>query len=251
MAPLLLSRNVGAPREVLWRYLSTALGLSSWQADSVEGGLEQGGFSLTWPQLGARLDLSVVDVEVGHRLVLKTGDSLLDMRAGDGRISLSHHGLHPEDDLVGLESSWHTALSLLQIAATRHPEKTRRVHWLFQPISGTAELAHHYFTDARGLSSWLGAAAHDLVAGSPFEVRLSEFQTLSGEVLSAERDVCLRIHELGDGALALRTLPGPEGKRMAAMGLSSWNPEPADELIELMEDALSRLSHIMQCTTQH
>src|SRR5690606_2894102 len=117
--------------------------------------------------------------------------------------------------------------------------------------SGTAELAHHYFTDARGLSSWLGSTARDLIPGAPFEVRLSEHQKISGEVLSADRDVCLRIHELGDGALALRTLPGPEGKRMAAMGLSSWNPEPAEELIELMEEALGRLSHIVQCTTQH
>lgn len=246
MPPLLLSRNVGASREVLWHHLSTARGLSSWQADSVEGGLEQGGFSMRWPQLGARLDLKVVEFEPGKRLVLETGDTLLELEVGEGRISLAHHGLQSDDDLEGLESSWRTALALLQVAATRHPEAQRHVHWIFAPVSGPAELAHHYFTHPSGLSSWLGDSSAELITGRHFELSISSEQRLCGEVLCGERDVCLRVEELGDGALALRTLPGPDGRRMAALGISSWHSKPEPRFITLFESALTRLSRIMQ-----
>lgn len=201
---------------------------------------------MRWPQLGARLDLQVVEFEPGRRLVLETGDSLLELEAGEGRISLAHHGLHTDDDLEGLESSWQTALALLQVAATRHPEAQRHVHWLFAPISGPAELAHHYFTHSSGLASWLGDTHAELVAGSEFEMSLSPTQKLGGEVLCSERDVCLRINELGQGALALRTLPAPDDLRMAAVGISSWQNKPSPEFIALFEEALARLSRIMQ-----
>jgi len=246
MKPLLVSRNLPAPREILWKYVSTALGLSSWQADSVEGGLDEGTFQLRWPELGARMDLDVDEVDEGRRLTLRTGDTRLRMEVGEGRIQLAHEGLQPDDDLPGLESSWHTALSLLSIATSRHQEKKRSVRWLFRPITGSAELAHYYFTDPRGLAPWLGASAVGLTEGAPVAIEFDKKERITGEVLAAGRDVCLRVDQINNGALVLRTLPGPEDQRIVAAGISVWGGTPNDKFIELVETALGRLARIVQ-----
>src|SRR5690606_12158482 len=90
---LKLRAAINAPQEALWRYVSTAEGLACWQADRVHGSLEGGSFSLTWPDLGARLDLSVAEIQVGRRLVLRAGATALDLQVENGAIELCHHGL--------------------------------------------------------------------------------------------------------------------------------------------------------------
>lgn len=246
MKPLLISQNLPASREVLWRYVSTAQGLASWQADSVQGGLEEGGFQFRWPELGARMDLDVEELETNQHLTLRSGDSRLRMEVGEGRISISHGGLQAEDDLEGLESSWRTALSLLQIATGHHVDQSRSVSWLFRPIVGSAELAHYYFTDPAGLATWLGTSDTALLEQSPFELQLGGNDRLSGQVLCAHRDVCLRVEQINHGALVLRTLPGPDDKRIAAAGISVWGGTPKKDFLGLVETALGRLSRLVQ-----
>jgi hypothetical protein len=243
---LLLRRQVDAPRALLWDYVSTSRGLSCWQADEVEGDLSRGEFSLRWPSLGARLDLSLGHYERGERIVLQAGTTQLDLRVGDGFIELAHHGLDLDDDWSGFESSWNTALALLQVAATRHPRRERRVSWLFQPVETSAELLHIYFTDVQALGSWLGVPDAPLQAGSTYEMGLFGGERLSGDVLHTDRDVCLHVSEWNHGALAMRSLPGPQQGRIAALAVSTWDQDAPRGVAASLEGALSRLSSTTQ-----
>lgn len=244
--PLLLRRSVDAPRDLLWSYVSTAAGLACWQADDVEGDLTSGNFSLRWPGLGARLDLSVAHLERGHRIVLRAGATSLDLRVGEGFIELAHGGIDDDDDISGFESSWQNALSLLQIAATRHPGKERNVKWIFQPVETPAELLHIYFTDHQALRSWLGETRAPLTSAPTYELTLFGGTRLSGDVLHATRDVCLHVSEWNDGALAMRSLPGPDRLRIAALAVSTWRGAMPTGLDDSLEGALSRLSSTTQ-----
>ncbi len=239
---LFLRAQIDAPDELLWSYLSTPEGLACWQADSVIGDLQSGSFSLRWPELGARLDLSVSELELGRRLVLRAGGTSLSLRVQGGWVELEHRGLDAHDDLSGFESSWLTALALLDLAATRHPRTPRSVAWLFAPVPSSAELLHCYFTEASALSTWLGTCKSDLRPRSGFAVELFGGARLCGEVLYCGRDVCLRIDQWNDGALALRSLPGPENTRVAALGVSTWNTAVPRELPDTLEGALRRLT---------
>lgn len=243
MAELHLERRIDASPALLWKYISTPSGLACWQADRVEGSLEEGFFSLRWPQLGARLDLSVAATEPLRSLALRAGDHVVSMRLEDTSVTLCHGGLHEDDDLVGLESSWHAALSLLEIAASTHPSMPRSINWLFQPVQASAELAHYYFTDPRALGQWLGNTSDSLTANAPFSINCDGTQ-LSGVVLWSGRDVCLKVRELGDGALTFRTLPAPRDERVVAVGVSCWGHDPDPHLAELLEGALLRLSRL-------
>ena len=246
MQPLVLRTAINAPRELIWDYVSTAGGLACWQADSVSGSLHEGEFSLRWPQLGARMDLSVSEVTRGERIVLRAGETALELTLGDRELLLMHHGLHEEDDWVGLESSWRAALSVLSLAVTRHPRVERKVHWMFQPVLASAELVHHYFTDRNGLGLWLGATNVPLKRGERYELDIN-YQIISGEVLCAERDVCLSIDQWKDGALTLRTLPAPENQRVAAVGVSTWGFQLSQKLLDHLEASLSRLARSVHC----
>lgn len=243
---LYLRASIDAPDDLLWSYLSTAQGLASWQADTVAGDLESRSFSLRWPELGARLDLSVAEVERGRRLVLQAGGTSLCLKVQGGVVELEHRGLDEDDDFSGFESSWLTALALLKLAATRHPRVPRSVTWLFAPVPTTADHLHCYFTEAAALATWLGRTEQDFAAGSAFRVALFGGPTIGGEVLYCKRDVCLRIHEWNDGALVLRSLPGPDNGRVAALGISTWESPLPREAAPTLEGALRRLSTATQ-----
>lgn len=246
MEPMVLRTALDAPRDLIWDYLSTAGGLACWQADSVSGSLSDGQFSLRWPQLGARMDLSVAEVTRGERIVLRAGETALELILGDRELLLHHHGLHEEDDWIGLESSWRAALSVLSLAVTYHPRVQRKVSWIFQPVQASAELIHHYFTDKGGLALWLGTSSHSLTKDTSFELDIN-YQVIRGQVLCAERDVCLSIDEWKNGALTLRTLPAPEYQRVAALGVSTWGFTLNQRLITHLESSLQRLSRSAHC----
>jgi uncharacterized protein YndB with AHSA1/START domain len=238
--------SIDAPDELLWSYLSTASGLACWQADTVEGDLESGSFSLRWPELGARLDLSVADAERGRRLVLRAGGTSVTLGVQSGVVELLHEGLDEGDDFSGFESSWLTALALLKLAATRHPRVPRAVVWLFAPVPTTADHLHCYFTESAALSTWLGQTPQDFSAGAPYQIELFGGQSIGGEVLYCQRDVCLHVREWNHGALALRSLPGPEDGRVAALGISTWESRAPREMAPALEGALRRLSTATQ-----
>jgi uncharacterized protein YndB with AHSA1/START domain len=246
MEPLVLRTAINAPRDLIWDYVSTAGGLACWQADTVIGSLSDGEFSLRWPQLGARMDLSVAEVTRGERIVLRAGETALELTLGDRELLLQHHGLHEEDDWIGLESSWRAALSVLALAITHHPRVERTVHWMFQPVVASAELVHHYFTDKGGLELWLGSTKQSLKQGCPFELDIN-CQIISGQVLCAERDVCLAVDQWRNGALTLRTLPAPDEQRVAVVGVSTWGFSLNQVLIDHLESSLNRLSRSAHC----
>lgn len=239
---LTLRTSIAAPDELVWSYLSTAEGLACWQADSVHGDLTSGNFSLRWPELGARLDLSVGELELGRRIVLRAGATALHLTLDEGVLELQHHGLDSQDDLKGFESSWLTALALLELAATKHPRTSRRVSWLFEEVPASAELLHCYFTEAPALGTWLGNTGRDLLSNDSYELTPFGGPAWSGRVLYAERDVCLHVGQWNDGALAMRSLPGQGGARIAALGISTWNQPASDDLMETLQGALRRLA---------
>lgn len=241
---LILQKRVAASRELLWDYVSTASGLACWQADVVQGDLSSGSFSLRWPSLGARLDLSVAELERGERILLRAGGTTLELRVEEGLVELTHGGLDTEDDFSGFESSWNTALALLELAAVRHPRKVRAVKWLFQKVPASAELLHFYFTDREALGTWLGTLDEELAYPKDYTLRLFGGELLTGTVLHSTRDVCLHVAEWNHGAVSLRSLPGPEDSRIAALGVSTWESELPSAVTSSLEGALQRLSTI-------
>lgn len=243
---LFLRAHIDAPDDLLWSYLSTAEGLACWQADTVKGDVESGSFSLRWPELGARLDLTVAELERGRRLVLRAGGTSLSLLVEDSYVELQHRGLDEGDDLIGFESSWLTALSLLRLAATKHPRAPRVVSWFFAPVPISAELLHCYFTESTALATWLGNTSRDFSAGNPYRMEVFGGQSIGGDVLYSKRDVCLHVSDWNDGALAMRSLPGPENGRIAALGISTWRARAPRETAPTLEGALRRLSTATQ-----
>jgi uncharacterized protein YndB with AHSA1/START domain len=246
MEPLVLKMALDAPRDLVWDYITTAVGLACWQADEVTGSLSEGQFSLRWPQLGARMDLSVAQVTPHERIILRAGETALELSLGDRELRLQHHGLHEDDDLVGLESSWRAALSVLSLAVTHHPRVERKVHWLFQPVQASAELVHHYFTNQAGLELWLGSTKKSLIQGTRFELDIN-YQIITGEVLCADRDVCISVDQWRNAALTLRTLPAPSEQRVAALGVSTWGFSLNQQLLDHLDASLARLSRSAHC----
>lgn len=243
---LFLRAHIDASDDLLWSYLSTAEGLACWQADTVEGDIQTGSFSLRWPELGARLDLTVAEIERGRCLVLRAGGTSLSLLVQDGCVELQHRGLDDDDDLIGFESSWLTALALLGLSATRHPRAPRSVNWFFAPVPISADLLHCYFTESTALATWLGNTSSDLSAGNPYRMEVFGGQSISGDVLYSKRDVCLHVSDWNDGALAMRSLPGPDNGRIAALGISTWRTHAPKETAPTLEGALRRLSTATQ-----
>lgn len=243
VASIVLKKRIDAPTQVLWTYVATAGGLSCWQADDVQGSLESGNFSLRWPQLGARLDLSVSSVELGECIVLRAGQNALSLRITKDHLELEHEGLDVADDLDGLRSSWKLALSLLRHAVEQHPQKERRVTWNFCPVPASHELLHYYFSTTEGLRSWLGELSPRLRVGERYQLK-TDNGVLEGTVLLNDegRDVALSVDQLDQGVLVLRTLPSAEG-RVVALGVSTWEPSTlTDSLTEHLEGCLTRLA---------
>lgn len=247
MAKIELTVPIHAPRDELWRYLSSASGLSCWQADEVTGSLQEGEFSLRWPSLGARLDLSVADVVRGERITLRAGQNALSLSITEEGVQLLHEGLEETDDLPGLRCSWRLALSLLAHAAKRHPGRTRHVEWLFQLLPMGHELAHYYFTEPAGLSSWLGIPRAAVTEGTAYHLAL-DHGAVDGTVLVCEngRDVALTVEQLAASVLVLRTLPAPQEGRVIALGLSSFDESTTEPLLTDLHVALARLRGVAE-----
>ncbi|HSC87821.1 MAG TPA: hypothetical protein VLC09_11145 [Polyangiaceae bacterium] len=245
MALLQLSRRIEASPTLLWHALSTAEGLSTWHADKVSGSLGERRFQLGWPSLGASMELQVERVDPHRQLVLRAGGTLVALSLDGDHVRLVHEGLDDGDDLDGFRSSWALALSLLEHAVTRHPSRSRDVHWFFQRAETTPELVHFYFSTALGLRSWLGETRADVSGvGERVSLELPEGQRLSGRVLSHEpgRDLALSWDELDGAALVLRTLPAAGGQRSLAVSLSTYGKKADPAALLALEQGLTRLA---------
>jgi len=246
---VIVERVIPVSSESLWSYVSTSRGLSAWHADQVHGELSQGAFTARYPTLGAELILRVEQVKVGEAITLTAGASRVELAlaplgAASTLMRITHRGLDQSDDLPGFRASWALALALLDLAASRHPNTKREVHWFFGRADVPAELIHYYFSTRLGLTEWLGTTDQDVGAnGSAIHLRLTSQIALSGEVLCNEvgRDLCLIWSELGDAALVLRTLPAGGSERKLALAVSTFGRGLDKPIATALTTALHRL----------
>jgi hypothetical protein len=246
-----VSQPVAASRGAIWRAVSEARGLARWQADAVTGGLDQGAFVLSWPSLGARLDLEVVQAVPEKHLVLRSGDATVELALEDGHIELVHRGLEPGDDLEGLRASWSTALSILSHYLSHHEGSDRHVSWIVRSARTSADVAHVFFTDKRALGSWLTRGDGGVgEVGDSVSFTTHWGSCFSGQVLArrAGRDVALRLNEPEDSVLVFRTLPAPhaEGERLVAVVWSRWGAVPQSKLPNHLSGAVGRLKTVLE-----
>ncbi len=226
--------------------------LAAWHADVVRGRVEAGRtLELSWPRLGAALELSVDRVVPGRRIVLSSELGSLEMAAENGGIELSHSAPFDEETARGVESSWRVTLAVLATYLGRHVDRPRQVHWAIARVRASAELCHAYFTDARLLATWFGTAESSIGSvDSKVNMSLGELR-MRGPVLchSEGRDVALRWQEADDSVLALRTLPAPgeSGFRYALLGWSRWSDPPnAQTITRELDAAAERLERRLQ-----
>jgi uncharacterized protein YndB with AHSA1/START domain len=244
-------QSLAASRESIWRAISDARSIARWQADAASGGLSQGGFVLKWPSLGAELALDVAAAEPEQRLVLRNGDTFLELHVEDGRLELWHRGLLPDDDLEGMRASWQVSLGVLAHYLAHHEGQDRHVHWVARPVATNAELAHVFFTDAAALSSWLtrgDGGIGDL--GDAFACTSHWGATLRGRVLVRQpgRDVAVCLAEPEPSVLVFRTLPSPltDAQRLVALVWSRWGAAAPSPLPGQLSGALGRLKLVLE-----
>ncbi len=246
-----VSQPVAASRSAVWRAVSEARGLSRWQADAASGGLDQGGFVLSWPSLGARLDLEVVEAAPEERLVLRNGDATVEIAIEEGSVKLEHRGLAPDDDLEGLRASWATALSILSHYLSHHEGSDRHVSWIARPVRTSAELAHVFFTDPGALSSWLTRGDGGIgEVGRAVSFTSHWGERFSGQVIARRpgRDVAIRLEEPEDSVLVFRTLPSPftHDQRLVAVVWSRWGAAPQSPLPQRLLGSVGRLKTVLE-----
>lgn len=245
MAQIEITQAIDAPLPLIWHYLSTADGLSTWHADQVRGSLTLGHFDVSWPNLHASMTLHVEDYEPLQSLELRAGPNHVTFRLSHGGVHLTHEGLEDEDDLAGFASSWSLSLGLLAHAIERQTHRSRKVTWLFAQAPTSPSLAHYYFSTAQGLRSWLGQSPSDIgEPGSPLRLQLSSQIHLQGQVLThyPDRDVSFTWKELGNAVLVLRTFPAADNLRTLALSLSTYSRDPSPEIIAALQTSLLRLS---------
>lgn len=250
-ADIHVSQPIEASRGSIWRAISDARSIARWQADDASGGLGQGGFTLRWPSLGAELLLEVAAAEPERRLVLRNGDTFLELAVSDGRLELWHRGLLPDDDLDGMRASWLVSLGVLAHYLEHHEGQDRHVHWIARPIATDAELAHVFFTDPAAMSSWLTRGDGGVGAvNEPFRWTSHWGAPFAGKVLVRQpgRDVALSLIEPEPSVLVLRTLPSPltDAERLVALVWSRWGAAPSSQLPSYLAGALGRLKLVLE-----
>ncbi len=260
MVPILvstiqLSKKIGASRRALWRALALPEGIARWQADGASGAATPGGrVELTWPSLGASLQLDVVDAIPDERLVLKTGNVRLEMALeGDG-ITLTHSGVQPGDHAEGMASSWRVSLAQLGHYLDHHEGVDRDVQWFMRRVVTHPGTAHTFFTQRAALRAWLTLDGQVPGEGERFSLKLLGGRTITGHVLSLtpDRDIALSWEEDGESVLSLRTLPSPfsRDERLVALVWSRWShaagpTEEQEALATYFESAIERLGAIL------
>jgi uncharacterized protein YndB with AHSA1/START domain len=247
-----VSETIAGTPDELWRACADPLGIAGWQADEAEGNVVLGGhLILRWPGLDTSIELAVDEIREGERLVLRGGPQRVAFEVAPGRVSVSHSGPLGRDAAAGVASSWQLSLALLRHALECHGARTRRVLWAARSMRTRHDQAHVFFTDSHALGSWLvsrGTSIGERSSAYAFETLWGE--PMSGTVLCrvAERDVLVSWSEMGDSALAFRTLPSPfhPEQRLVALAWSRWRecPRPARVQRELTR-ALQRLGHLI------
>jgi len=247
-----IEQKLACTPEQAWLACAEPSGLRQWQADQVSGRVTPGGrLDLKWPALGASIELDVVEVRRGERLVLERDRSRVTFEFGRGFVGLEHSGIATSDDVAGTDSAWRAALALLAHYVERHRERNRSVHWVVRRARTTPEAAAEFFSGKEALGAWLGRAnAPPGAPGSRYELHTLWGEAMTGRVLSRVpgRDLALSWTEQDDSALVLRTLPSPSasGERLIAACWSRWSGEPAAaSTLRGLDAAVSKLARLL------
>ncbi len=226
-----LIQPIHAPREVVWHACSDPVGLAAWQADEVRGKVELGErLTLAWPSLGAEIEVKVLELQEGERVVFGWGDRRVTLSISEGGVTLAHSALPFGDEYAGTGSSWAISLANLAHYCEHHPRRTRVVHWLLSRAHTDNVTAHVFFSDPSALGAWLGKGSELGKAGSSYRINLSPEHPMSGRVLAhtPDRDVLLSWSEDSESTLGLRTLPSPlsDDELTVALTWSRWSDSP-------------------------
>lgn len=247
-----LKRKMAAPPRAVWKALALPEGLARWQADGATGAATPGGsFELHWPTLGASIELQVVDAIPDERLLLRAGESELEMCIDDGSITLTHTGLESDDQADGMTSAWHISLAQLGHYLSHHDGRDRDVQWFLRRVKTQPSTAHAFFTMKEALGAWLCTDGSIGEEGSRFGLKLVGGRTISGRVLAHTpgRDIALSWEEDGQSVITLRTLPSPfaTDERLVALVWSRWGKGEAnfEEICTYFEAAIDRLGDLL------
>jgi uncharacterized protein YndB with AHSA1/START domain len=247
-----LKRKLAAPPRAVWKALALPEGLARWQADGATGAATPGGsFELHWPTLGASIELEVVDAIPDERLLLRAGESELEMCIDNGSLTLTHTGLESDDQADGMTSAWHISLAQLGHYLSHHDGRDREVQWFLRRVKTHPSTAHAFFTMKEALGAWLCVDGFIGEEGSDYRLKLAGGRTISGKVLAHTpgRDVALSWEEDGQSVITLRTLPSPFAvdERLVAIVWSRWGKNDAnfEEVCTYFEAAIDRLGDLL------
>ncbi|MBN2191800.1 MAG: SRPBCC domain-containing protein [Polyangiaceae bacterium] len=249
MAAVRVTRRMVASRAALWRALSTPQGLATWQADEVDGEFVPGRtLTLRYRVLGASISLEVVAVEDGRRVVLAAGPAQLEMRVGEGEVTIEHSGLTPGDEADGTRSSWRVSLATLAESVERYPGRPRFVAASAAFVRAPPEVCYVYFADPTALGRWLfhGAVFGPPGVSVPVKFAWGSAATIRIIASTPGRDVALAWDE-GAAVIALRTLPSPRDsdERIALVSASCWGHPLSVEAASGLRAALGRLERLL------
>ncbi|HLV21505.1 MAG TPA: SRPBCC domain-containing protein [Polyangiaceae bacterium] len=240
-------RSIDAAPDTLWAACGHPAGIARWQADQAEGDVVRGGrLSLSWPALGAHVELDVVEATYPHRLVLRNGETHVTFDLSPGQVAITQNGVHSPDEAAALRSSWALSLSLLDHQLRHHATASRQVDWFLARARTTAEAAHVFFTNEAALRTWLTQSGGVGPEGSACSLALSWGARLNGRVLSLGegRDVALSWDDQGQSVLVMRTLPSPRSpdERLVALSWSRWGTtDPGTAVVTGLSGAVVRL----------
>ena len=247
-----IEQKLSCTPEQAWLACAAPSGMRQWQADQVSGRVVAGGrLELKWPALGASIELDVVEVRRGERLVLESGRSRVTFELGPGFVRVEHQGIASSDELAGTDSAWRTSLALLAHYVERHRGRSRSVHWVVRRARTTPEAAAEFFSGKEALGAWLGRTDAAIgMPGSRYELRTLWGEPMTGRVLSRVpgRDLALSWAEQDDSALVLRTLPSPSAsdERLIAACWSRWSGAPASKSsLHGLDAALDNLARLL------
>jgi uncharacterized protein YndB with AHSA1/START domain len=250
MSAFNLVQPINAPREIVWQALSRPGGLTAWQADEVEGTVQEGArLILRYPALGAEAEVQVTELHDGERIALSWGAHRVSFCIEAGGVSLQCSGISDPDELRGTGSAWTLSLATLAHYCEHHHGASRSVCWLTGKTKASPDVLHAYLTEPWAHESWLGSGSGIGALGSDVRIQLSEELSLSGKVLAHTpgRDVLISWTEDDDSVVAFRSLPSPvSDERIVAMLWSRWSPRaPKPGALSCLRTAHSRLLTVL------
>jgi uncharacterized protein YndB with AHSA1/START domain len=258
--------EVEADRAEVWRAWTEPARLRGWMAERAEGTMVPGGRVLFgWDSLGLELELAVIDLEPGRRLVVRGGapgrpprtqSVELEPIAGGTRITLGHAGFPPgaagDGERAGTAAGWHVMLRVLAHYLAGRTGRERAFASAIAPVAAPLRRVGELLHDRAARAAWLtDGDGPDLVEGERFALRTGG-ATIGGRVIAAAPpfELALGWDDI-DGVVVLRAIqvaagPAADGAAplLAVAQAWTWSPgRPAWARVpELLEEVIARLA---------